>query len=216
MLRLLIAYSGGGKTYRLKKEIASTDIKYTKVYVFERECYGEYSKMFNSSFVHILNENMDISFLKDEECNIYVDNENYTTEFLKKLIPIISGHKADITITFLGASDVPDIIFNMADEIWVGQIGLAEELDIEKKIRKELPSIPSECSFIYRIIHIYNNNIFIDMMDMISEGCHIERRKGEAIYNYEKNYHIVFFVRNLKIFDIDGVVYRFKELFIAE
>lgn len=114
-VRLLIAMSGGGKTYKLKNEIVHELSRNEGIvnprdfYVVEREEYHEY-EIFNEKYVKVLTPSSDVSFLKDvKNSKIYIDCEDYSDEFLNEVAQIAVNAAANnniITITFLGIDDL--------------------------------------------------------------------------------------------------------------
>lgn len=77
MIRIVVAYARGGKTYKLKSEIVhkycGNGVSSREIYVIERQDYNEYSDVFNHDFIHAFKPSDDISFLQEKrDCDIYM------------------------------------------------------------------------------------------------------------------------------------------------
>lgn len=162
MVRILIGYSGGGKTYKLKEEIAHKEFggitNAKEIYIIEREEHQEYSNIFGSKYIHVLKPSSDISFLSNiENSEIYVDCENFENEFMQKIVDIVKKaktHNNDITITFLNflegwnnRSDYERLIYENTDEILIGKCCIITEQSIENLLGIRLRPVISNYEF---------------------------------------------------------------------
>lgn len=167
MVRILIGYSGSGKTYKLKEEIAHKEFggitNAKEIYIIEREEHQEYSNIFGGKYIHVLKPSSDISFLSNiENSEIYVDCENYENEFMQKIVDIVKKaktHNNDITITFLHFLDDWDgtffpvkynnekLIFENTDEILIGKCISTTEQSIENLLGIRLRPVISNYEF---------------------------------------------------------------------
>lgn len=107
MIRILVAYAGNGKTYKLKSEIVhkyyGNGVSSKEIYVIEPQEYNEYSDVFNRDFVHVFKPSDDISFYKKKrDCDIYVDCECRDNDFMRQIATI--AKKARMQTKFGGKS----------------------------------------------------------------------------------------------------------------
>jgi len=151
MVKVLIAYSGGGKTAKIKTDIINhyygDDEIGRDVYIIEREDYSEYSRVFNLDYFKIIKPSSDMSFFDDvRDSDIYIDCECMEDEFMSNVLGIIKNAKTrknNVVITFLDIerSKYQRAIFEYADEVLVGKCDLLTEQILEaifsQKIRPQ-------------------------------------------------------------------------------
>lgn len=160
MVKVLIAYSGGGKTSKIKTEIINKyygeDDSSRDVYIIEREDYPEYSRVFNMDFFHILKPSSDMSFLDEiSNCDIYVDCECMADEFMEKIAKAVKKARTrnnNITITYLDIenSEYQRSIFANADEVMVGKCDVNTEQCLEAMFSQRLK--PQQTRYDFRQI----------------------------------------------------------------
>lgn len=155
MIRVLIAYSGGGKSHKIRNEIINKYKSYMfrKIYVIELKEYSEYSDVFNKKFVQVFKPDSDFSFLKNEKnCSIYIDCEDYSDDFFQKVQDILQNAKNvnyDVTITLLRYDESKFIktVLDYADEVFVGKLGRYNIHKIEERFSVHLREQQSNFDF---------------------------------------------------------------------
>lgn len=155
MIRVIIAQSGGGKTYKLKHEIINRDDYSRPIYVIERGTYKEYSKIFNNKIIKIFEPSDDLSLLKEVKgSNIYIDCEDYSDTFLEKVEGVIKRarvHDNQITVTLLEPSgklsDFENLVLMNANEIYVGKCSKSSEVVLEELLDTSLGEIKGTFDF---------------------------------------------------------------------
>lgn len=159
MVTVLIAYSGGGKTHKIKEELVNRysghGVKQREAYAIEREDSDDYSGFFNENYLHVLKPSSDISFLNEKkDCDIFVDCEDDSDTFLEKIAKIIENSKKNnnsVTITFLeywsDLSEYGRSIIENADQVYVGKCALFTEQIIESIFHVQLRPVISKYGF---------------------------------------------------------------------